>query len=231
MKCQYKPFNIGALLLSASFFVLLTVSCGVNAMAQMSYGSTYSNVTIGGDSDSYDASSPTQGYVDGQGATEDSYNSYGHQYWVVTTISNQYGSSSTVTSSSSTYFTEATATLPLGAGNFTVDTEHWYYCPIANQTLLNSTSGAFAEYLGSEDVYYKLSEQVGPAPFSGIVDCYYDVCYNSTPNICNKTHFLIRKANQNCAQWIKITWFKYKVLYVFERCSRLLPVELSFPAC
>jgi len=140
------------------------------------YATTYSDVWISGDSDTYDDNAPTEGQVWGMGTTEDMYNSYGHDYWVITTITASDGSSATTTSASSTSYAQALAVLPVGPYDYDIASEHWYYCPIGYSTVLFTTAWGLARYHGHQDVYYKLTEQVGPTPITGTIDCYYEVC-------------------------------------------------------
>jgi len=67
------------------------------------------------------------GRICGLGYTEDSYNSYGHTYWVTTTIITPSGSqySSTGLPASA----ELDIGAPLESGSYYIDSEHYYECP------------------------------------------------------------------------------------------------------
>jgi len=71
----------------------------------------------------------------GRGVTDADYNTYGHQYREVTTISSPKGRTATSTGSPSTIHSEALVSLPFDRndlGEYTISTTHFEWCPIVH---------------------------------------------------------------------------------------------------
>jgi len=87
-------------------------------------------------SDSWvDDSNPDAITIVGTGATQDSQNSYGHTYWVVTTLTSPSGRTTTATSSQTNGYSAYTAVetvLPwdwADPGGYFTQSRHWMCCP------------------------------------------------------------------------------------------------------
>jgi len=75
-------------------------------------------------------------YIWGRGVTSSDYNTYGHQFRAVTTLTSPHGRSATVSSGRSTSYSEAFASIPFDptdTGEYTVVTEHFELCPYVSQ--------------------------------------------------------------------------------------------------
>lgn len=184
------------------------------AFAQMGYIVIYSDASaVEGD----DGNGAT-GYAIGIGVTEDSYNSYGHTYWVQTTISSSVGSN-TVTSYASGSYARAEAALYFfdetpPSQSIDIYSNHYYNCPYVPSTDINAgttTQQIIVE--GWQMVYYYYTGGIPPDQLGNVV-CYFYVCPNSFPNVCNRTNFTTTRniyTIGNCPGGIKVFWVKLKV--------------------
>lgn len=77
-------------------------------------------------------------YVWGCGITEDNYNTYGHEYYVTTTVTSFNGRTASLLGGGTSYaIAEASLTFDRDdLGEFTVVTEHEIYCPQSNMGTL-----------------------------------------------------------------------------------------------
>lgn len=85
-------------------------------------------------------------YVAGCGATEDNYNTYGHEYSVMTTVTSPSGRTATISGGPSGSYSRADASLQLDSnevGRFATDTIHSGFCPIGMSSLgpTNTSAG------------------------------------------------------------------------------------------
>lgn len=91
----------------------------------------------------YDEQYPTPDsitYVVGCGITEDNYNSYGHEYYVDTTITSPDGRSQTENGNGRA---EVDLILDLNnPGEFFISSDHSYFCPIANNIFSEGNTSA-----------------------------------------------------------------------------------------
>lgn len=83
-------------------------------------------------------------YVYGSGVTDNPYNTYNHTFRAVTTIMSPNGRISTSDTGYSSY---ATAFVSLefdenDLGVYTVDTQHYDFCPIVSQEIYNGSTGS-----------------------------------------------------------------------------------------
>ncbi len=75
-------------------------------------------------------------YIWGRGVTSSDYNTYGHQFRAVTTLTSPHGRSATAYSGRSTSYSEALASIPFDpgdTGDYTVYTQHFEMCPYVSQ--------------------------------------------------------------------------------------------------
>jgi hypothetical protein len=75
-------------------------------------------------------------YIWARGITSSDYNTYGHQFRAVTTLTSPHGRSATVVSGRSTSYSEAFASIPFDptdTGEYTIVTQHFEMCPYVNQ--------------------------------------------------------------------------------------------------
>jgi hypothetical protein len=127
--------------------MLLMFLTPASAFGQMGSGSTYSDVWL-------DNNSGNALRVIGCGITDESYNSYNHEAWVNTTLTSSGGQLATANSGGSSY-ARADAILPSEDGEFSFESEHGYFCPIAQRdtllgTLLVSATVVLAAYRREE---------------------------------------------------------------------------------
>jgi hypothetical protein len=108
---------------------LLGFITAVPAFGQMGSYSIYSDSWV-------DDSDPSQAKMYGAGVTQDSYNSYGHTYWVATTVTSPTGRTASVTSSkTNSYNAYARAETYLvydwenELGDFVTQSTHTGCCP------------------------------------------------------------------------------------------------------
>jgi hypothetical protein len=128
-------------------------ACHVSGFGQMGSSIRYSDSWV-------DDSNPDAPTVVATGVTQDNYNSYGHTYWVVTTLTSPNGRTATTTSYQTNgynAYTTAETTLPWDSndlGDYSIGSQHWMCCPymggnpytgagcIASTTSLTSRAGA-----------------------------------------------------------------------------------------
>jgi len=120
-------------------FRLLTCFFVVGLAASSAFGqSQWSDTWLVGSSDAnYYESEPLPNtipgaYFKGCGVTEDNYNSYGHDYWVDSTLTSPFGRTSYGTGGGPAY-ARTDVSLPLNSdeeGDFVLESVHHTYCPI-----------------------------------------------------------------------------------------------------
>src|SRR5262249_31340246 len=75
-------------------------------------------------------------YIWGRGITSSDYNTYGHQFRAVTTLTSPRGRSVPVASGRSTSYSEAFASIPFDpadSGDYTIVSQHYELCPYVSQ--------------------------------------------------------------------------------------------------
>ena len=93
------------------------------------------------------------------GITQDNYNSYGHEYWVITTLTSPLGRSASITSYTDMSYARSDVSLPLDRddlGLYLIDSEHWYFCPIANHNINDGATGS-SQLIAIKDSAYRFS--------------------------------------------------------------------------
>src|SRR5258708_24944339 len=121
---RYMILNIFRVLTVLSFLWV----CHTSAFSQMGSFSVYFDSWV-------DDSNPDSGSIVGAGVTQDSYNSYGHTYWVVTTLTSPNNRTSSATSyhtNGYNAYTSAETTLPWDwndLGDYSIGSQHWMCCP------------------------------------------------------------------------------------------------------
>src|SRR5258705_6186102 len=117
---------------------LLVLIASTPAFGQMGNSVTYSDSWLGYDSN--------PGYVVGSGVTSDSYNSYGHRYWVTTTLRSPSGRIASGTSYTSGYYARMDVSLSSDYvsefGDFTTTVDHSMSCPYMYGTIVTTTTSA-----------------------------------------------------------------------------------------
>lgn len=148
-----------------NFYFAMTImywaSCPSSALGQ----TTYSDIWSDG-SDIY-----------GCGLTEDYYNSYNHTFAVATTIQSPNGRSSTTGAGYNTPYARADVSLGFDEsdlGDYFLNSEHNYYCPIVSEYYFAGTTGAAAA-ASVYEVWYGFRYSV-PNPYSGGTGCFYQKC-------------------------------------------------------
>lgn len=145
--------------------VFITICINLPALGQMSYTTVYSDAW--GD----------ETYIYGCGVTEDYYNSWGHTFNAITTITSPQGRTSTQDSGYNTPYGRADVVLEFqdnDSGTYLVNTEHYYYCPVVFETYYAGASTA--SMTGSvHEVYYGFRYSV-PNPYSNGTICNYQKC-------------------------------------------------------
>jgi hypothetical protein len=112
--------------------------------AQMGGGAAYSDIWMVAPSSTnqaivHDEDAEISGYyVVGAGVTDESYNNYGHQTYVSTTLTSPSYNTSNASGGSGGSYSQVETTLDFDfpipdLGDYTVDSEHSYYCPIADR--------------------------------------------------------------------------------------------------
>jgi hypothetical protein len=121
------------LILVAAVLVLVA---STPAFAQMGNSVTYSDSWLVYDSN--------PGYVMGSGVTSDNYNSYGHRYWVTTTLRSPSGRTASGTSYMSGSYARMDVSLSWDYqsdfGDFTTTTNHSMSCPYMYGTIVTTTT-------------------------------------------------------------------------------------------
>lgn len=143
--------------------------------------STYSDVYFD-DSDAENG----HGYVVGVGVTEDTYNSYSHEYVMTSTITASDGTSNIG-------YGQATGTYAYGmaetaiewtdatAGSFILATEHKIICPYWNMEYWESFTYAekYVDNAGFEEIYYEIDwPKLSPGT------CAYEICPHQDGKTC-----------------------------------------------
>ena len=156
------------------------------AFGQMGSSVTYSDSWVD------DSSSPAY-YIIGCGVTTDSYNSYGHRYWVSTTLTSPSGRTASGTSSTSASYARMDVSLPWDfetgeTGDFTTSTTHSMTCPYINGTVGTTTSViggisiAVTNYIHNGGCVYNLYCPNGNASATCPAD--NPVYVNPSQNVC-----------------------------------------------
>ena len=119
----------------AAFLVLIVSS---PAFGQMGNSVTYSDSWVD------DSSSPAY-FIMGSGVTSDSYNSYGHRYWVTTTLTSPTGRTASGTSYTSGSYARMDVSLSWDfetgeEGDFTTFTNHSMSCPYMYGTIVTTNT-------------------------------------------------------------------------------------------
>lgn len=129
------------------FLGFVTIS---SAFGQMGYSTTYSDIwvdTSGVDQNrAYNEGETVPGaYVVGCGLTQDSYNTFGHRYWVTTTLTGQpNGRTASGTSPETPSYSRVEVQLPwtfneAESGDYSVNSTHYLYCPYIYGTVSSTT--------------------------------------------------------------------------------------------
>jgi hypothetical protein len=121
------------------FSMVLVLVASTPALGQMGSSVWYSDSWV------VDDSSNPPYYIYGSGITSDSYNSYGHRYWVSTTLTSPTGRSAYGSSYTSATYARVDVSLSWDfetgeTGDFTISTTHSMTCPYIYGTV-SSTSG------------------------------------------------------------------------------------------
>jgi hypothetical protein len=123
---------------AAALLLFLSVIAAPSAFGQMGSSAVYSDMWVNDSSapaENVEGAPPPPYTVVGTGVTQDNYNSYGHTYWVVTTLRSPNGRTASVTSyktSSYSAYTRGDVSLSYDLtdlGQFTVNTTHRMCCP------------------------------------------------------------------------------------------------------
>jgi len=171
--------------------VCLSVAIATPAFAQMQGSTTYSDSW--GDSD----------YVYGSGVTDSPYNSYNHTFRAVTTMVSPLGR---VASYDTGYGSYAVAFVSLSfddndLGLYSIDTDHFDYCPIVSQEIFVGHSGA-AIKTGRTLLCFNYYDNDPPT------HCFYTIQNPCNVTICKKNAEALPKI-ENVPCWPKVA-VKYR---------------------
>lgn len=174
MKTQLNYSSIVRFMLLS--LVMLTASSGAAGQSNI-----YSDVYFD-DSDAENG----HGYVVGVGVTEESYNSYSHEYLVTSTITANDGTSNVgygMGTGTYAYGMAETAIewTDVTAGSFIVATEHKIVCPYWNMEYWESFTYAekYADNGGFEEIYYEVE-----LPKLEPRTCAYQICPYQENKFC-----------------------------------------------
>ncbi len=157
--------------IAATMFILI---CQASAFGQMGSLSAYS-----------DSWASDDGTIFSSGVTADSYNSYGHTYWTVTTLTSPSGRNSSATSSQSSgygAYTRAETSLTgdwdnLDPGDYQTESDHWMCCPYMGGNPFSPTQpsqGCFPSSRTFLTVNKGASVTCLPLHFITLDECIYD---------------------------------------------------------
>jgi len=162
-----------------------------------SYGQMGNSVIY---SDSWVDSSSSPIYVVGVGITSDSYNTYGHQYWVNTTVTSPSGRYSGGQSWTSSSYARVDVYLDWGFefGDFTVHTTHSMTCPYI-YNVVNGFTGV--------DIWLTRSSYVGTGQDASGACLFELQCAPGTSATCGLAQTKGLPVGTTCAQtWGKHFW-------------------------
>jgi|ERR1043166_368422 hypothetical protein len=188
--------------LGSRAFILCCILCFITAapaFGQMGSFSIYSNAWV-------DDSNPDQAKMYGCGVTQDSYNSYGHTYWVTTHVTSPNGQTTSVTSgkvNSYNAYVRAETYLAFDweneVGDFTIQSTHTGCCPfmggnpVTGQNCFLGGSTSVTDRVGVSFAYYQegFDRVDGTCDYDPIPNC--DVTCKPDPvnRTCN-TQYLLR---------------------------------------
>jgi hypothetical protein len=158
--------------LLGSVLVTLVLGSYGSASAQMGSSATYSDSWV-------DDSEPESVAIVGTGVTQDTYNSYGHTYWVVTTLTSPSGRTSNATSYHTNAYNAYTSTETSltwdwnDLGDYTTGSQHWMCCPyMANYCFANSSTTVVAKAGASRAAYNLTSQNFCCCTYHIIPNCY-----------------------------------------------------------
>lgn len=192
--------------------VLLHVVIAAPAFAQMQGSANYS--------DSWGDSS----YIYGSGVTDSPYNNYNHTFRAVTTLRSPSGR---VSSYDTGYGSYASAFVSLSfdandLGLYTVDTDHYDYCPVVFQEIFDGSTGDSTTVALSNTWFFHPL----PGPFPKAGDCTYGRECTTTPT-CTQTSW-----TAECKKpWVFVTIPKISGFCAYSKATTVWSDDKHAPDC
>lgn len=173
------------------------------------------------------ASSPAEPIIVANGVVENDYNTCGHEYSAVTTMTLPNGG--TVVGAETEIIID---------GTYFASTDLKYYCPIiAREIDVEDSSNQFELYGPVNTIYYKYQYREGWLP--GLNKCWYKACIDTDqnpPNNCWGPSYIwawdVVNTSAPCPQSVQNSYQRYRYpLLGISHCVRIDHRDLPFDVC
>lgn len=225
---------------STAVFLYLLLSPSARAQCDMgnaySYTDTWASarpLDLDGDGEiaDYDHTAPNFVAAVGVGVAENTYNSCGHEYYTVVTMTGPnsgYSEGINSTSLDISLFLD---------GDYITDSTLYYYCPIAGRDFAGAVSSAVMSVDTFNEIWYGYTREmiVGPAG-NPIRACFNRACIETDenpPNGCYKPNWIhYLNTSQTCPRGTLVAWSRPSVLGIPLPCLPIYERDInSFSPC
>jgi len=171
---------------------------------------------------------PNTPYAVGQGTVENDYNSCGHEYYTVVTMT---GPDSSTVSGGGSASLEITID-----GQYFAESQLFYYCPIAGREFSSGFTDSFLDVSNINDVYYGYVREFNNPPITQMKWCVYRACANSDqnpPNGCfDRDYWDLRHITDICGMGLRSTFARVRIPIIGTyTCIQLSHDDFTFNPC